>query len=361
LNRLAIVDRKGVRLLDVVGSQRAEIALMGDPRLANRQPVWSSDSARLAWSAFDRRQADSPATLAIADADGTNRVDHATVFPAFYLAWRPDGTSVAALSDGPLGLELTITDVASGTASIECRNAPLYFAWSPSSALAIHAGSGAEAHLDVRGDGFDGEALRALTLGSFTAPAFVGTDRILVVADVGQGPQLVLLNGAGVAEMVLGGAEFGARFCVDTSGTWVASASVRGAGGALLVHHLPSDTLALVDDREPALFSWSPDGARLLFARVIERGDFPILEWCTWRDGETTVHGRGRVTATFGREVLPFHEQFTRSHAWWSADGAAFAYAAIDDFANDAIWVQDVATTKAERVGSGSMAVWSPR
>ena len=64
--------------------------------------------------------------------------------------------------------------------------------------------------------------------------------------------------------------------------------------------------------------------------------------------------------ATFAREVLPFHEQFMRSHSWWSPDGTAFCFAALDDYGNDAVWVATVATGRRERISTGSLAVWSP-
>jgi hypothetical protein len=361
MSRLAIVDRAKLRVIDVERRRATDISALSDNRLANRQPVWSPDGARLAWSAFDRRQTDSPASLSIATPEATWHVEHPAVFPPFYLAWRPDGAAVAALAEGPLGLELSVTDVASGACEIIHRGAPLFFDWSSEGALAIHTGTGDSARLDVHGAGYDRDAFSALTPGAFNAPAFLPSgDLLAVVVHHGQ-PVLAVIDRNATVLRVVTTAEFGSRFTVDPSGEWVAATSGRGATGAFVVHHLPTDSMSFVDERAPALFSWSAETAGLLFARIIDRGDFPILEWCTWQHGEVRAHVSARITATFAREVLPFHEQYARSHSWWSPEGTKFCYGAVDNYGNDTIWVVDVAKSRTDRVATGSLAVWSPR
>jgi hypothetical protein len=361
VSRLVIVERAKLRVLEVARKRTTDLSASGDNRLANRQPSWSPDGARLAWSAFDRRQTDSPALLAVATAEAGWRIDHPAVFPPFYLAWRPDGQAVAALAEGPLGLELSVTDVTTGSCEIVHRGAPLFFDWSPDGALAVHAGAGDAASLDVHGEGYDREAFAALTPGAFSAPAFLPNgDLIAPVVHDGE-PALAIIGRDATVQRVVGSAEFGSRFAVDRTGAWVATTSARGAAGALVVHHLPTDTMSFVDERAPALFAWSPADAGLLFARTLDRGDFPTLEWCTWHNGEVRAHASERITATFAREIIPFHEQYARSHAWWSPSGDAFCFPAVDTYGNDTIWVVDVARAKAERVATGSMAVWSPR
>lgn len=361
MSRLVIVDRAKLRVVDVDRKRATDISALGDNRLANRQPVWSPDGARLAWSAFDRRQTDSPALLAVATPEATWRVDHPAVFPPFYLAWRPDGQAVATLAESPLGLELSVTDVNSGACEIVHRGAPLFFDWSPQGAMAVHSGSGDAARLDVHADDYDRDAFGALTPGAFSAPAFLPTGEVLAVIVQNEQPVLAVIDRSATVQRVVTTAEFGSRFTVDPSGEWVAITSARGASGALVVHHLPTDSMSFVDERAPMLFSWSPAGASLLFARALDRGDFPTLEWCTWQNGEVRAHASERITATFAREILPFHEQYARSHSWWSPDGDAFCFAAVDTYGNDTVWVVNVASSKTERIATGSMAVWSPR
>lgn len=360
MSRIAVVDRARVRVVDVERRGTVDLTAGADTRLANRQPSWSPDGARLAWSAFDRRQPDSPAAVAVATPEGSHRVDHGAVFAPFYLAWRPDGAAIATLSEGPLGLELTVLDTRSGESEIVHRGRPLYFAWGADASLAVHHGIGDDARLDVWGGGYDRAAFAAIVPGTFSAPAVLPDGSVLAVVVDHDEEQLVVLDRAGTIARRIAAAEFGARLAVDPSGAWVASTSGRGAPSALVVHHLPTDTMSFVDEQTPALFAWSPDARTLLFARVAERGDFPVLEWCTWRDGEVQVHTRARTTATFAREVLPFHEQYTRSHSWWAPGGDAFCYAAVDDYGNDAIWVAGTDGSRPERLVTGSLAVWSP-
>lgn len=360
MSRVAVVDRTRLRVVDLDNRNAVDVTAGGDTRLANRQPAWSPDGARLAWSAFDRRQSDSPASLAVATPEGTWRVDHTTVFPPFYLAWRPDGHAIATLAEGPIGLELTVTDIRTGAAEIVHRGTPLYFCWTSDGALVIHSGARDDARLEVWGDGYDTAAFARCAPGRFRAPAVLPDGHVLAPVVRDDREELVLLDRAGAVARVVAPAEFGARVVVDASGAWIAATSSEDAPGPLLVHHLPSDTMSFVDEQPPVLFAWSPDARTLLFARVAERGDFPILEWCTWRDGEVRTQVRARTTATFSREVLPFHDQFARSHAWWSPDGRAFCYAAVDDYGNDAVWVKYVDEPLAERLVTGSLGVWAP-
>jgi hypothetical protein len=359
MSRIAVVDRATLRVVDLDRRTNIDLGALGDGRLANRQPVWSPDGSRLAWAAFDRRQADSPAAVAVATPEGTVRADHPVVFPPFYLAWRPDSRAVATLAEGPLGLELLVLDVHSGTSEILQRGTPLFFAWGADGSLAAHCGTGDDARLDVRGPGIDTDAFAALRPGSFSAPAFAGEHLVAVVHQHGK-PVLGVLDRAATVRCELAIADLGARVVVAPSGLLVAHSAERGAHAPLVVHDLRADTSTVVHDEPPVLFLWSPDSTSLLFAHVTERGDFPRLRWSVWRDGALLRITEARVTAAFAREVLPFHEQYARSHTWWSPDSRSFCYAAVDDFGNDTVWVADTVDGATTRIGTGSFAVWSP-
>ncbi len=359
MSRLAVVDRAKLRVVEPRRRRSVDLGALGDSRLANRQPAWSPDGARIAWSAFDRRQTDSPAALAVATGEGTTRADVPVVFPPFYLAWRPDGAAIATLADGPLGLELAVVEPTTGANEIVYRGAPLFFAWGDDGALAIHAATGDRPMLDVRGAGVDAARFASLAPGAFNAPAFVGRD-VLAVVRLASRPELSVMDRSGSVVRTLGTADHGSRFVVSPSSRFVAHTSERGRAGALVVHDLERDQVGIVDSRSPALFAWSPDSTSLLVAFVTEGGDFPRLAWCVWRDGELRQLTEARVTAAFAREILPFHEQFARSHSWWAPDNRSFCYAAVDDFGNDTIWIADVATGETSRAGTGSYAVWSP-
>ena len=225
MSRIAIVDRARVRVVDVERRGTVDLTAGADTRLANRQPSWSPDGARLAWSAFVRRQPDSPAAVAVATPEGSRRVDHAAVFAPFYLAWRPDGAAIATLSEGPLGLELTVLDARSGESEIVHRGRPLYFAWGADATLAVHHGLGDDARLDVWGAGYDRAAFAAIVPGTFSAPAVLPDGSVLAVVVDHDEEQLVVLDRAGTIARRIAAAEFGARIAVDDYGNdaiWVA-------------------------------------------------------------------------------------------------------------------------------------------
>jgi hypothetical protein len=359
MSRIAVVDRSTLWVLDLDRRASVDLGALRDRRLANRHPVWSPDGSRLAWAAFDRRQADSPAAVAVATPDGAGRTDHPVVFPPFYLAWRPDGRAVATLAEGPLGLELVVIDVQAGTSEILQRGTPLFFAWGADGSLAVHCGAGDDARLDVRGPGIDSDAFAALRPGAFNAPAFAGENVVAVVQRDGR-PVLAVLDRSAAVLSELAVARAGARMVVAPSGRLVAHSAGPDALAPLVVHDLRGDTTTVVHEEPPALFLWSPDSTSLLLAHVTERGDFPRLRWSVWRNGGLHPFAEARVTATFAREVLPFHEQYARSHTWWSPDSRSFCYAAIDDFGNDTVWMADTVAGDTTRLATGALAVWSP-
>lgn len=360
MSRLAIVDRTRLRVVDLDNNRAVDIGATGDARLANRQPAWSPDGAKVAWSAFDRRQPDSPAALALATPEGTWRVDHPVVFPPFYVTWRPDGAALAWLAEGPLGIELSVTDAKTGATEIISRDAPLWLAWSQHGALAVHSGRGSTQALTVFGDGYDPEGFAQHTYGDFTTPAFLPDGSVVCVVEVNGVGTLATLDRDGKIDKSIAAAEFGSRFCIDPTGTSLAVTTGPHAVGAFVIHDLETATMAFVDERPPAAFSWSPTGKRLLVGRADRPGDHPLIEWCTVEDGVLSPHVTNRATTTFVREVLPFHEQYTRSHSWWSPDGHAFCYSSVDDYNNDAVSIFDL-KNGARRVATGSLSVWSPR
>ncbi|HEX7094687.1 MAG TPA: hypothetical protein VF183_02310, partial [Acidimicrobiales bacterium] len=256
-------------------------------RLANRQPVWAPDGTRLAWSAYDRRRADAPTVVSIVDANGEHRVDHELVFPAFYLHWRPDGRALATLSEGPLGIELTVIDVTDGSQRIVARGTPLFFDWAPDGTLCIHAGQGSDHRIQI----VDGDATAIGVTGQpgrFTAPAWRGNDEVLVSLQVDGARTLALVGRDGTVRRELATTRGLVRFAVSPDGdriayvdsTEIALGHPTLAGrpdpppragvppakpDQLVVHDLRDDTVVPVADEPPVALAWSPDGSKLAY------------------------------------------------------------------------------------------------
>jgi hypothetical protein len=379
VSRLLVADATEIRVLDARNGRGVTLPPHPVRSLANRQPVWSPDGTRVAWSAFDRRQADSPTYLAIARADGSARLDHPLVFPAFYLHWRPDGRAVAALGEGPLGLELTVIDADTGDARILTRGTPLFFDWSVDGAICANVGTGREQRIELLDDRAGPDPMQSLTPVPFTAPAWCGAHEMLVALQSESHRLLALVDRSATIRRPIATLGGFARFTASRDGRQIAWVSGRlpnltdmvaglaeprpgipaGRPDELYVHDLVDDTRRVVADTAPALFCWSPDGRALLFASMQERGELPLLRWHVWRDGDVQTYATFRPSTMVAREYLPFAEQYARSLSWWSPDGRAFCYAGIDVHGNEGVWVQHL-DGRLERVGTGQFVTWSP-
>jgi Tol biopolymer transport system component len=351
-------------------------------RLANRQPAWSPDGRRLAWSAFDRRRADAPTIVSVIETDGSGRVDHELVFPAFYLHWRPDGRQLAALSDGPLGIELTVLDLASGEQRIVARGTPLFFDWSLDGTLCVNVGRGSEHRIELVEH--DGDPMELpMRPGRFSAPAWSARAEFVALLQTDAASTLSLCGRDGSVRRELAMARGLARFAVSADGRRVAYADTTeiplghptlagrlppqerpgvplATPDQLVVHDLDSDRTFDVCDEAPITLSWSPDGTQLLYCTRVERGEPPLLQWFVWSEQGTLPLAMYRPSTAIAREYLPFADQYARSRSWWSPTGDAFCYAGSDLEGHTGVWVQPL-DRRAERVSSGQVAFWSPR
>lgn len=383
MSRLVVADGSELIVLDL-DAPRSPLRVPHHRagRLANRQPVWSPDGRHLAWSAYDRRRADAPTVVSIIDAHGKERVDHELVFPAFYLHWRPDGGAIAALSDGPLGIELTVLDVADGSQRIVARGAPLFFDWAHDGTLCVHAGQGSDNRIELI-DTHGGTIGVCESPGRFTAPAWCGSHDVVVSLQLDGNRTIATVGRDGTVTRELATARGMARFAVSRDGRFVAyvdSTEVplghptlagrpdpRPRAGVpaatpdhLVVHDLAADVVMPVTDEPPVSLSWSPDGTKLLYCLRIERGEPPLLQWFVWSQDEGPRQlSMFRPSTAIMREYLPFADQYSRGRTWWAPDGSAFCFAGSDLEGHDGIWVQPL-DRRAERVCAGQVAFWCP-
>jgi Tol biopolymer transport system component len=375
MNRLAVLDRGVLRVHDV---DRGTSATLSSSDAANRQPTWSPDGRLLAWSRFDRRDADAHARVVVAEVGRSARRELDIVFPAFYLHWRPDSGALAALGEGPLGLELTLLDLATGDSSIAARGAPLYFDWSASGSLVVHVGIGAERRLERHGGpGATAAAPCPLPAPSaFTAPAVRnGTDQTFAAVRRDGASLLVLLDRHGETTTRIAAFAGTARFTVSGDGRRVAYVAMPDADGTdarsfapdvrpavageLVVHDVAGDSAVSIGPHAPVAFEWSPDGRHLAFLAPVEVGSARWFRWHVWSDGELRELDWCRPSVVEAREYLPFAEQFTRSHRRWSPDSRRFCYAGTATDGSDGVWIASL-DGGTQRLCAGQAAVWSP-
>jgi TolB protein len=142
----------------------------------------------------------------------------------------------------------------------------------------------------------------------------------------------------------------------------------------------------LIDGPVMAFF-WSPDGRTLAAiefidpddagpgeARADERlaatGVFPVaaepsglavrLVFVDVATGERRSDREVRVTELFAFQVLPFFDQYARSHRLWSSDGTALVLPIAEPGEPDRLVVLDADGGDAQPLADGSIGFWSP-
>jgi Tol biopolymer transport system component len=284
--------------------------------------AWSPAGRWVAWSVDDANDVDGAREVRLcarADAEpldpaGAAQVAQprvvASALEAFYLLPSPCGSYLSHLSPGPLGLELGVTDLASGELRIIERGQPLFWSWSPdSSRLAVHAGE------RVFVSSVDGAVMAVLSeqAGSFVAPWWMPDGSVVVASD-----EHLVSHGPDGSAITLARHPGTARFALDPDGRRLAFVDLVDTGPVLVALDLLTGERVRIATEATAAFQWSPDGRRL--AALVSAGP-GHLQWLVSSGDEVTRLPPFRPAPGWLREVVPFFEQYSHSHAVWSADG----------------------------------------
>ena len=372
-------------------------------------PAWSPDGTRVA--AIGR--SGDIVTVDVFDADPAAGGEPTTIYesderPAFYLYWAPDSRHVTFLTTEPnpddIALRIAPAD-ASAPAEIVRAAAPFYWDFVDSSRLILHTGS-SESEAFVGEVGLDGESLEGASIpsGLFRAPAIGGggASRAYVTAasdDPAAGGQLVVeaRDGSVRHEVPVGGA---AAFGYDPTSTTLAFIAVDAptdppapipAGPLRSLDAATGEVRTLLDANVLAFF-WSPDGrtiatldlrpaddvpdpgqARLLGERLaLSTGAaLPPLAAATpgiglhlsFIDSETAAIRSERdlrVSELFAFQVLPYFDQYARSHRFWAPDNSAIVLPLTDENNLDHVVVIPADGSDPREVATGWVGFWSP-
>ncbi len=317
-------------------------------------PVWGPGGAWVAWSESDgvggRVRVMDPHGESLHDLPG---------FPAFCLDPSPDGSRLAMLSAGPLGLELLVLDLASGATSLVGRGAPLYWSWAPSGKrLALHVGNRvAIADLAVM-EGTVVEHDLMDPAGRFLAPWWSPAGGELILGDPEEGLVAVSLDGSVVSPISEGRA--GVRFAVDPSGQRVAMVVQHGERSRVEVVDRLSGRREVAVDEPVAAMWWSPDGVRLATLVAGGRQGEPLLRWRVWGAGSTIDSPPFRPTRVLAETVLPFFEQFSFAHRVFSSDGRWLAVPTVTATGRSDVVLYGVEGGDPVIVGEGVLAWCAP-
>lgn len=345
------------------------------------QPTWSPTGERIAWTEINQRGLEPVSTLIVARYNGLQPIRYETPFAPFYIHWSPNGEWIAYLSnwraiDEP-SLALRVLDLQADPLGEESpfrtivQGQPLYFSWGPeSSRLLTHIANERIEFHTLEGEG---ESL-ALSPAQFSAPDWSRDGSRLLYADgSGSHQRLVLADADGndlstVPGQVQEVTDFDQRisFALNPTGECIAYiVSPQSVGtaafGPLYVYELDGQRTRAIGNAPVLAFFWSPDGSKLAYLMLDQRGDSLQLRWHVWDGTSSQAYMPIVPTRTFLSDYLVFFDQYARSMTIWSPDSNAFTYAAVDPEAGSRVWVQKLDQAEPVDVGRGVFVAWSPR
>jgi len=322
VRHLLIINTAGnVMLADVDNDIRMPIGAPLTVDMASRvsTAAWSAQGRWTAWSVNSN------------DADGLRQVrlhdeesDHASVLvesvSAFYLYPSPCGQLLSHLSPGPLGLELAVSNIASGAIHVVDRGQPMFWSWSPdASRLAVHVEN--RVIISDRAGG----STRLLTddAGPFVTPWWLPGGAVMYALD----DRIVTASPDDVVTTLVADRSTG-RFSLDPECRRLAYLANTGDRTTLTILDLVSLTASDVTSAPIVAFFWSPDGSRL--AALAATGDGRV-QWLVIDGSDTLRLPPFRPTRSWAGSVLSFFEQYAHSHTVWSSESTALVAPAVDD------------------------------
>lgn len=324
-----------------VDSVPGEQPVAGEVRLS-RWPTWTPDGSRLAFMRLNSGEGDAPATAAIwtvtSDGSDPRRIWESEDQAPIYMAWSPDGSTLALLAQRSDRFALLLIDPSGGRpARTGAEGAPLYFAWSPDAAeVALHVSgdhrSNPRAELGVLRPGPSEERhpLGAYPA-DFRAPGWShdGVKVAFVAEAPDRGAVLTVTDPRG------GGATRLASLGEETAFLWSPAEnrlafSRRGSEGPFyrgleIVRGDGGERTQVTQD--PILaFAWSPDGTKLAFVGVDRQAQ--ALAWFVSDPaGKNPKQVAQFLPSEDQLRLFGFFDQYAQSHSLWSPDSRFLIYA----------------------------------
>ena len=347
---LLINETGNVMLADAVNDIRMPIgALLAPERQSHvATAVWSGPGQWTAWS-VNSAEIDGIRQLRLHDEASDQAGVLVESVSAFYLNPSPSGRWLSHLSPGPLGLELAISEIATGQMHVVERGQPLFWSWSSdSSQLAVHV---EDRVLVISSDGLSSRVLSE-NGGPFVTPWWLPGDTVLFGLD-----DRIVAAGAddSVTNLVNGGSS--GRFALGPDGRQLAYIDLARDSAALVVVDLVSQTTIDVTSDDVISFFWSPDGTRL--AVLVAIGDGQV-QWSVVDGREAENLDPFHPTRAWATSVLPFFEQYSQSHSCWSPDSTALVAPAIDAQGHASALIQSTDAGRPDQwIHDAALAWWA--
>ncbi len=374
--------------------------LTDDPTKRHTQPSWAPDGSRVAWVSVDRTTGASSLDTDRFDRSDLRTVELDTV--PFYLYWDPSAERVAHLSPSAGGIDLGVAEPLSeepGTRRID-RGSPFFFSWGP---------DGDELIVNASGFRFDRIDLGSATIivdefpGKFGAPTWLPDGSVVYADSDDDGQYLVTTGASGEGRRPLISYQGELRFAVSNEGNRIAMQATpsRQDNGVVTASFgaaddLQTQTIVLQDptptpefdasldaveplipgvpyimgtfggepfqlSSEPAIALLpSPNGQSTAWLEAEQRGD-GTLRWHFDINGQAARSFAFVPSAETAQNYLPFFDQYSQSHDFWSPSGRFFVFAGrpagTDEL--DGIWVFDTTTGTPERIADGVFAAFT--
>lgn len=393
VDRIAFIDHSGrVATMDPDGARMRRLTARG-ARYAF--PTWSPDGLSLA--ALGASSSDAGIYLMDDRPNAPMEVWRAESGPEpFYLFWSPDGSQLGYLEGADAGVRLRIRRRSEGAGPVLAQGTAVFWDWQGDSrSLLIHGlGNGTSSRLDwLNLPTADGSAagkvpvLESLseTPGRFQAPAISAGNRYvafgagsasepssLTIVDRGRFKPALHIPHRGQTAMAWSPQE-------ETLAFVSPPVDAPSFAGSLRLVEMPGGLVRQLANAAVLGFFWSPDGRRIACftlglprqgeriqaAFALDAEDIPLELWVIDVDsGRSRRLLRFRPTRTFSEQILPFFDQYARSHRFWSPDSSHLVLA-IDDPRRGAgihvLAVDGPDAGQARRIADGTIGFWSPR
>lgn len=380
----------------------AEVTRLTEPGTLNTQPSWAPDGSRVAWVAVD--EATGETSIAADRFDGSDFREIGVDKASFYLYWDPSASRIAHLSSSTGGIDLGIAELLGEDGPTNRRvdrGQPYFLAWGPNGdELLVHASGFRLDRIDLGNATIIVDDFPA----NFGAPTWLPDDS-LMYADIQDDQQFLVTTGdAGEGRRPLIAYDGTLRFSVSNQGNRIVmqagpagdqDAVVTASAGltpaeddAVLIakqtQTTPApelqfdDSLDAIDPIEsgipylmgtfggepfplsnnPAVaFFPSPDGQAVAWLEEsIILPNAMTLQFDA--NGQRTILPPFILSQQLRQNYLPFFDQYSQSHDFWSPSSNLFVFAGRPAGSNepDGIWVFDRMTGEQRRISDGVVA-----
>lgn len=391
-DRIAVIAPDGT--LSIVLRTGTLLRVLRGDTTAFRFPAFSPDADSLAAIGASPDSSSVVVFDVRPDAEDTGADDGSprTVFSSpdrgvIYLSWSPDSRQIGFLTGGPEALALRVGPAdGRGDGQIVSEGQPLYWDWLDASTLLVHGGgTGAGAFVEERHIDGSPPVEHATLPGIFQAPAVSADGRYVafVVGRPGVVGSLVVEERDGPTRAALVDVR-AASFGWNPMRAELAFIDGGGAAGPSLgplrIGDAASGVTRTVLDAAVAAFFWSPDGASIAaltiepadggdIASAAGPGDAVLATIPGFHvrlvvvDAASGARGFERnvaLSALFEQQLLPFFDQYAKSHRLWSADSRAIVLPLVDAEGAAHLTVIPVDGGPEVDVGPGVLGFWSP-